>query len=117
MYVHPFPNEGNTHTVSTQGGREPVWTRGGRELIYRNANRVLSVTVAQEPQFSLSAPKLLFEGRYVRARYPSGRQWYDVSSDGEHFIMVELAPESQPTKIHVVLKWFQELKQLAPADD
>ena len=38
---------------------------------------------------------------------------YDVSADGESFIMLE-SDEAMPTEINVVLNWFEELKHLVP---
>jgi len=41
---------------------------------------------------------------------------YDVSSDGQRFLMVkEVEQSSAATQINVVLNWFTELKQRVPA--
>jgi serine/threonine-protein kinase len=114
VYVRTYPDDGSLWTVSTNGGTEPVWTRGGGELIYRTGGQVLSVRVEHEPTLSLSSPEVLFEGRYLTARHPSGSQWFDVSADGERFVMIEPDPETQPKKIQIVLNWFDELERLVP---
>ena len=36
---------------------------------------------------------------------------YDVTADGQRFVMVDPAP----SEIHVVLNWFEELKRRAAA--
>jgi hypothetical protein len=47
---------------------------------------------------------------YVRANY-------DVSPDGQRFLMLQPVGQEQPpvTQIHVVLNWAEELKRLAPS--
>jgi len=43
---------------------------------------------------------------------------YDVSPDGERFLMVD-APDRElltVTEIHVVVNWFEELNRLVPTD-
>ena len=47
----------------------------------------------------------LSEGRYERV--PSGGQNYDVSLDGERFLMVQSPPEAVPTQINIVVNWFE----------
>ena len=56
----------------------------------------------------------LFEAHYQPT--PVNIQNYDVSSDGQRFLMlkpVEVAGATQ-TQINVVLNWFEELKQKVP---
>ena len=114
VYLQSYPPSGEKWIVSTAGGTEPVWTRGGRELIYRNGNQVLSVSVTQDPRIELSAPRVLFNGRYLASRAPSGSQFFDVSSDGDRFVMIRPDPNSELKKIQFVLNWFDELERLVP---
>ena len=40
---------------------------------------------------------------------------YDVAPDGQGFVMVQVGPaDLVPTKVNVVLNWFEELKHTAP---
>jgi hypothetical protein len=41
---------------------------------------------------------------------------YDVSSDGQRFLMLEPSEQAQaaPTQINVVLNWFEDVKQKVP---
>ena len=61
----------------------------------------------------LSAPRQLFplEDRLYSA---GSTLLYDINSDGQRFMMVEQADESSQRRIHVVLNWFEELKQRLP---
>ncbi|PYU32452.1 MAG: hypothetical protein DMG31_10580 [Acidobacteria bacterium] len=114
IYVRPYPGPGGKWQISTAGGMEPVWNPKGRELFYRNGNEMMAVDVITEGTFSAGKPKMLFEGSYVRT--PRSFPDYDVSPDGQRFLMLKANEQSQaPAQINVVLNWFEELKQKVPA--
>jgi len=113
IYVRPYPGPGGKWQLSTEGGTEPVWNPSGRELFYRSGNKMMAVDVTTQPPFSAGKPKTLFEGPYVLTprRFPN----YDVSEDGQQFLMLKSNEQSQaPAQINVVLNWFEELKQKVP---
>jgi serine/threonine-protein kinase len=115
IYVQPYPGPGGKWQISTESGTEPVWNRNGRELFYRNGSKMMAVDIATQPGFAGSKPRVLFEGPYVPtpATFPN----YDVSSDGQRFLMLKPVDQEQsaPTQINVVLNWFEELKRRVPA--
>jgi hypothetical protein len=115
VYVRPYPGPGGKWQISTEGGMEPVWNPKGRELFYRSGKKMMAVEVTTQPTFSAGKPKVLFEGPYV----PTPRSFpdYDVSPDGERFLMLKAgeSEERTSTQINVVLNWFEELKQKVPA--
>jgi Tol biopolymer transport system component len=113
VYVRPYPGPGGKWQISTEGGAEPVWNPKGRELFYRSGNKMMAVDIATQPTFSPGKPKMLFEGPYV----PTPRSFpdYDVSPDGQRFLMLKANELAQaPAQINVVLNWFEELKQKVP---
>jgi Tol biopolymer transport system component/predicted Ser/Thr protein kinase len=114
IYVRPYPGPGGKWQISTEGGSEPVWNPKGHELFYRQGQRMFAVDYSAEPAFSAGKPKVLFEGPYVQT--PRSFPDYDVSSDGQRFLMLK-APDQAvaPAPINVVLNWSDELKQKAPA--
>ena len=117
VYVQAFPNLGGKSQISIDGGAEPVWAKSGRELFYRNGDKMMVVTIgAKGDSLDAGAPKLLFEGRFAVSTLSGGDAWYDVSPDGQRFLMMktEDAPNSA-TSIVVVQDWMSELKRLAPA--
>jgi len=74
---------------------------------------MMAVDIVTQPAFSAGRPKLLFEGPYLLSA--GNLPAYDVSRDGQRFLMVEESRQEQPpTQINVVLNWFEELKRLAP---
>jgi len=112
IYVQPFPGPGGKWQISTDGGQEVLWARTG-EMFYRSGNRMMAVETKTQPAFSASAPRMLFEGPYELL--PNGSPNYDVTADGQRFLMVKAAsPETAPTQINVVLNWLEELKQRVP---
>jgi serine/threonine-protein kinase len=114
IYVRPFPGPGGKLQISTEGGAEPVWARNGRELFYRNGDKMMSAAVETKPMFTAGKPKLLFEGHYEAGLYPSLAN-YDVSPDGQRFLMIKASEQEQAsTQINVVLNGFEELKRRVP---
>ena len=75
---------------------------------------MMAVDVATQATFSVGKARMLFEGPYLPA--PAVNRNYDVSSDGQQFLMVKASGQEQtPTQINVVLNWFEELKRRVPA--
>ena len=115
VYLQPFPGPGAKWQVSTEGGRQSVWARNGREIFYRSGDKMMAVEVQTEPSFRLSKPKMLFEGRYEGADGWFGYANYDVTADGQRFLMIRSEEEPAPTRIRVVLNWAEELKAKVPS--
>ncbi len=121
VYVTPYPGPGGRITISTGGGRSPRWSSSGRELFYRNGRQMMVVSVEPEPAFRAGIPRLLFEGDYVQELGDMGGHHYDVSRDGQRFLMVVPAPaeklgETARPRIVVVQNWTEELKRRVPAN-
>ncbi len=76
---------------------------------------MMVVSVQTEPTFSVSKPKVLFEGSYVTTQFGFGKQYYDISPDGQRFVMIK--EEQGEAQINVVLNWFEELKRIVPTDN
>jgi Tol biopolymer transport system component len=114
VYVQPYPGLGGKWQISTGGGSEPVWNPRGRELFYRSGDKMMSVDITTQPGFGVGKPRMLFEGQYEIPPFPIAN--YDVSPDGQRFLMLKPAEQEQaaPTQINVVLNWFEELKQKVP---
>ncbi|HXJ17249.1 MAG TPA: hypothetical protein VNM68_08640, partial [Candidatus Polarisedimenticolia bacterium] len=114
VYVRPYPGPGGKWQISTEGGNEPLWNRNGRELFYRTGDKMMAVEISTEPSFTAGKPRQLFEGHYQLTGL--GRANYDVSPDGQRFLMLKPVEQEQapPTQIDVVLNWTEELKRLVP---
>jgi Tol biopolymer transport system component len=113
IYVQPYPGPGGKWQISTEGGAEPMWNPNGRELFYRSGGKMMAVDIATQPSFASGKPRMLFEGQYSPA--PGATPNYDVSPDGQRFLMLKPVEQAQAaTQIVVVQNWFEELKQKVP---
>jgi Tol biopolymer transport system component len=113
VYLQPYPGPGGKWQISTDGGMDARWNANGRELTYRNGDKMMAVDITTQPAFSAGKPKMLFEGPYIP---PSPTfSYYDVSADGQRFLMLKPVQQAQATtQIVVVQNWFEELKQKVP---
>jgi Tol biopolymer transport system component len=117
IYVQPFPGPGPKIQISNGGGFDPVWRRSGGELFYRNDNKMMVVAVNTAHEFHASAPTMLWQGNYSSGAGSScgmpgvASSNFDVTSDGQHFLMVRDDDDAAFGKsIVVVLNWAEELK-------
>jgi serine/threonine-protein kinase len=110
IYVQPASGSGGKWMISTEGGAYPMWAPNGRELFYRHGNKMMVVNVSADGSFDFGKPRVLFEGQYEHLEETPN---YDVSRDGQRFIMVETPPESAPRRVNVILNWFTELRRAA----
>ena len=112
IYVQAFPEAGERHQISADGGVQPVWRRDGKELFFLSNDGLWVVDVETEPRFVVGAPRLLFPIGLVQVD-PFDAD-YDVSPDGERFLVKTKRADAPPVQIHVVMNWFEELERLAP---
>lgn len=110
VYVRPYPGPGGKFQVSTNGGGEPVWNRNGRELFYRENRKLMSVALSVSPAFTAATPTMLFEGSYTESH--RGYQNYDVSPDGQRFVMIKRDLEAERVPIQVAVDMIGELRRL-----
>jgi Tol biopolymer transport system component/tRNA A-37 threonylcarbamoyl transferase component Bud32 len=114
VYAQSFPNPSlKRWKISPEQGSEPMWTQGGRELVYRKADSVMVASFDLKKGES-GHPRALFGGPY-----PDNPGWtrprsYDVSRDGERFLMTKLPANPNRPQITVVLNWFEELRAKVP---
>jgi Tol biopolymer transport system component len=108
VYVVRFPGLGGKWQVSTAGGNWPRWRRDGKEIFYLSPdNKVMAAEVrASSSSFEIGAVQPLFETRPFR----SGGAAFDVSADGQRFI-VDYAQEQPTAAITLVVNWTAEVKK------
>jgi serine/threonine-protein kinase len=113
VYVQSFPDPSlGRWRLSSNGASEPVWTRGGREVVFRQRDSVMAVPVNPDAK-QIGTPVALFAGPYVfHATWDEGRA-YDVSKDGETFLMLR-EPGQQRRHVVVTFNWLAELAAKVP---
>jgi len=108
VYVTPFPGAGTRFQLSRGGGTEPRWSRDGRELFFESGGSLKVVEVPPGPVFNPSNPRTLFSlAGYRRAR---NRQQYDVSPDGQRFLMIREQSGTANRGVVYVENWLTELR-------
>lgn len=111
VYVCRFPQGDRKRRVSQQGGAGPRWSQDGKKLYYIQETRLIETDVAWGEELSFGPPRVLFDEPkldFNRSSYPH----YDVSPDGNRFLVRESAVE--PT-IRIVQNWFAEFQNKAIA--
>jgi serine/threonine-protein kinase len=116
VYLRPYPGVGGKRSISTDGGTEPLWAPNGRELFYRDGDKMMAVSIETDPELRVGSPEVLFEERFAITHRADAPRNYDVSRDGQRFLMVQTVDEPTPTQLNVVLNWFEELKRLVPTE-
>ena len=112
VYVQRTSGVGGKRQVSNAGGTQPVWSPDGTEIFYRDDTRMFGVPVTSaNDELALGEPQVLFEGDFAPGLF--GFVNYDVTADGERFLMLRQV-EGSAVPIVVVLNWFEELKRLVP---
>lgn len=111
VYAQPFPGPGTQVPISTAGGSQPRWGPDGRELFYLGLDRRLMAVpirpTADGKGLEVGAPQPLFtapvaepvplQSGYVLA--------YDVSPDGQRFLVNTVTEEPSLAPITLVLNW------------
>jgi len=111
IYVRPFLTPGARSLVSTGRGIEPVWV-SSTELAYRNGDTD-SLTVARL-EFGATMRVVSRTALFDYAKYAMGSASfpnYDVSRDGQHFLVVRQATVQAAPEPIVVLNWFTEVRR------
>jgi Tol biopolymer transport system component len=111
VYLEPFP-EGPRRQVSVGGGETPIWRRDGAELFYSARNGVL-MSVAIQPrggQLEIGEPQPLFPIQSGISGPHLFRRPYDVTPDGERFLVIRRAADAEADNAVVVLNWTAALE-------
>jgi serine/threonine protein kinase/Tol biopolymer transport system component len=111
VYVTPFPGPGGKWQVSAAGGVYPRWRRDGKEIFFYNfADQILMAATVnvQENGFQVGRVSSLFQA------FPGGpRYFYDVSSDGQRFLLNTTPPQNATAvePLTLVVNWAAALKK------
>jgi len=105
VYVQAFPDGVGKQIVSSGGGAEPRWRADGRELFYISADRrLMAVPTTIGPTFDAEKPHTLFQTSVFDLAFPFTKR-YDVTADGQRFVVQELTARHTGSALTVVLNW------------
>jgi Tol biopolymer transport system component len=100
IYVRSFPAAGEKRRISAGGGSLPRWRRDGKEIFYVVSGRqVMSVEVKTASALEMGPPRRLFEVPMAATFY------YDVTSDGLHFLAALSVGEEPSISLTLVRDW------------
>ena len=112
VYVSPFPDFGSRWQISRGGGEEPRWRRDGKELFYiARDGRLMAADVKSGAGFEAGSPIALFQ---THPRQPISAMdffSYDVTSDGQKFLVNTRVDTSNSAPLSVILNWASEMEK------
>jgi serine/threonine protein kinase/Tol biopolymer transport system component len=107
IFVAAYPQPGARWQVSQDGGAEPRWSRDGRELFYMDQeNYLVSVAVERSAAgFETGASRRLFQF------HGAGGAWrYDVSSDGNRFLVTAPLEDDLASPVTLITDWTRKIE-------
>ena len=101
-----FPAGASKWQISTEGGTRICWRPDGRELFYISSDgKLTAVEASGGNAFAAGVPKVLFD-----TRLRSGGVSYDVSADGQRFLIPQLVETAGGDPVTVILNWPSALR-------
>ena len=109
VFVQSFPDPTRGKwTVSRPGAMLPRWRRDGRELYFAEpGGRFYAVSVTPGTTLQIGQPTLLFETQLTTVA-PGTGQPYDVSPDGQRFLVLQQRVDVA-VPITVVVNWDRQI--------
>jgi serine/threonine-protein kinase len=119
VYVQRYPEGDQKQRISTGSGISPIWAPDGRQIFYWQARTLPKQVMAVDFDAAgdlpiIGAPRVLFEPNEYQNSEPV-RGW-DLSPDGERFVLIKGKSEPPVTQMHVVVNWTAELERRVPVE-
>ena len=112
IYVTSFPDAHGKWQVSNGGGDQPRWRGDGKELFYLSADgKIVAVPVKEGANFNSGAPVALFQANPRQPVATSEHVVYDVTQDGQRFLINTYVKNGVVQPMTVVLNWDAEAKK------
>ena len=114
VYVAPIERPGERIRISVGGGTTPRWRRDGTELFYAtpDGRAILRVPMQFGSTLKAGVPARLFSiPASAAARFARRNIIYDVTPDGQRFLMNVSAEQPSSSRITVVLNWMSTLNK------
>jgi Tol biopolymer transport system component len=112
IYVTSFPDARGKWQVSTGGGEQPRWRGDGKELYYLSSDRkMMTVPVTLGDKFDAGIPVVLFQATPRQPVTSTDQFVYDVSRDGQRFLINTPVKQADNPPMSVVLNWTAKLNK------
>jgi hypothetical protein len=92
--------------ISHGGGNKPHWRKDGRELYFLgpDSRSMMAVDIDPGPPFHFGTPHQLFRAPLAITLFAIN-DGFDVTADGQNFLLALPPPETAASPINVVLNW------------
>ena len=109
VFVASFPDPSGKWQISTGGGTNPRWSGDGQELFYLAAdNKMVAVEIdGGGSNLEVGQALPLFQAQVN----PGGWEAYDVSADGQRFLINTGSGMTVLSPITLVLNWTERLDE------
>ena len=105
IYVASFPKFENRRQISNSGGAIPRWRGDMREMYYmRLDGTLMTVEVRNGEVLQTGSPQPLFQ---TDVPVSSVLDQYDVTADGQRFLIIENEEGAASPPIHVAVNWLK----------
>ena len=112
IYVTSFPEPRGKWQVSTGGGEQPRWRGDGKELFYLASDgKMMTVPVTVGVNFDAGRPVALFQATPRQPISNFDLFVYDVSRDGQRFLINTRVKQAESAPMTVVLNWTAKLNK------
>src|SRR5271169_3286023 len=106
IYVTSFPDARGKWEVSTGGGEQPRWRGDGKELFYLSLDaKVMAAPVTTGAHFDAGTPVALFQSTPRQPVLVYDLFVYDVSRDGQRFLINTQVKQAESAPMSVILNW------------
>ncbi len=102
IFAISFPDLAVKRQISTNGGRAPRWDPKGGSIYYLEGDRLVAVPISSSTGLRLGSGQVLFQ---------TAARVFDVSPDGNRFVLVLPNPDLVPLGLRVILNWVSQLKE------
>jgi eukaryotic-like serine/threonine-protein kinase len=112
IYVTSFPEARGKWQVSTGGGEQPRWRGDGKELFYLSSDyKMMAVPATTGANFNAGTPEALFQTVPRQPVATTDMFVYDVSLDGQRFLINTPVKQGDTSPMTVVLNWSAKLNK------
>jgi Tol biopolymer transport system component len=112
IYVTSFPSAQGKWQVSSGGGEQPRWRGDGKELFYLSSERkMMAAPVTTGSNFDVGTPVALFQANPRPPILVYDLFAYDVSRDGQRFLINTQTKQAETVPMSIVLNWTAKLNK------
>jgi eukaryotic-like serine/threonine-protein kinase len=103
IYLMDFPEGTPRWRISAEGGSQPRWRRDGKELFFLAGDgSMMSAEISGTGELKKGLPTRLF---HTNLRLGTNKAIYDVTGDGQRFLVIDGTVQSGSSDIEMVLNW------------